>query len=158
MIQGYSATGSEALRDSAMIAPVLADLRAQRVLIVNQRRRNGLIIYKPHHAEFAGPGAVVGGPFDTDAMSILPVGNWSLLPPTDPDQRQKAYLMRRQWVKLFKQVTENPIPVQRVQTILNQFENWFNVETVAKLPDEAIAALVGVLPQTVQKVRQMGEW
>ncbi|MDB9502220.1 hypothetical protein PN441_03990 [Spirulina major CS-329] len=143
---------------SDAIAQVLTDLRSQKLLVVNQRRRNGLIIYKQHHAEFAGPGAVVGSVFDTDVLNVLPVGNWSLLPPKDPEERQKAYLMRRQWVKLFKQVTENPIPTQRVQAILNQFENWFDVETVAQLPNEAIAALVGVLPQTVHKVRNLTEW
>ncbi len=37
--------------------------------------------------------------------------------------------------------------------ILNQFENYFGAETVAQLPDEAFALLVGVLPQTIRMMR-----
>ncbi|MDB9312444.1 hypothetical protein PN462_04950 [Spirulina sp. CS-785/01] len=137
---------------------ILVKLRGNEVFVVNSRRKNGLIIYKTHHAEFAGPGAVVGSVFDTDVTAILPVGNWSIVPPQNAAEQQRAYLMRRQWLKLFKQVTEKVDPLQRVQTILNQFENWFDADTVNLLPDRAIAHLVGVLPMTVREVRRKGEW
>ncbi|MEO1342310.1 MAG: hypothetical protein AAFV28_14475, partial [Cyanobacteria bacterium J06635_13] len=48
-----------------------------------------------------------------------------------------------------------PRATERAQVILNQFEHWFDVETVAELPDEALALLVGVLPQTIRKVRNI---
>ena len=84
----------------------------------------------------------------------MPVGNLSLLAPDSHEERQKAYLIRRQWIRLMKQITEKPIPQQRVQKILEQFEQYFDAETVAQLPDEAFALLVGVLPQTVNAVRR----
>jgi hypothetical protein len=123
------------------------------LLIVNARRRNGLILYKHYHAEFAGPGSAVGGPFDQDCQLALPVGNLSLLNPESTDDRTRAYLIRRQWVRLTRQITENPEPLRRAQMILNQFEHYFDLKTVAQLPDDALALLVGVLPQTIRKAR-----
>lgn len=134
-------------------AEILALLREQNILVVNPRRKNGLLIYKPYHAEFAGPGSVVGGVFDRDAIDVIAVGNLSLIHPQNPEERRQAYKMRRQWVRLTKQITDNPVPLERAQVILNQFENWFDAETTAKLPDEAFALLVGVLPTTIRKVR-----
>ncbi len=129
-------------------------LHSGQVLVVNSRRRNGLILYKGFHAEFAGPGAAVGSIHDLDCTLALPVGNLSLLSPDSHEERQKAYLIRRQWIRLMKQITEKPVPQQRVQKILEQFEQYFDSETVAQLPDEAFALLVGVLPQTVSAVRR----
>ena len=54
-------------------------LNQGRLAIVNPRRKNGLIVYKTYHAEFAGPGAIVGGQFDLDATKIIAVGNISLI-------------------------------------------------------------------------------
>ncbi|KAM3109481.1 hypothetical protein [Phormidesmis sp. 146-33] len=131
----------------------LNQLKSGKLLIVNSRRRNGLIIYKRFHAEFAGPGAAVGSFFDLDCEGILPVGDLSLVDPREQDDRQKAYLIRRQWIKLTQQLTDNPAPLQRAQMILNQFENYFGAETTAQLPDEAFALLVGVLPHTIYAAR-----
>lgn len=128
-------------------------VRSGQVLMVNSRRRNGLLLYKRYYAEFAGPGAVVGSIYDQDCEWVLPVGNLSLLSPESHEERQKAYLIRRQWIRLMKQITEKPVPQQRVQKILEQFEQYFDSETVAQVPDEAFARLVGVLPQTVRGTR-----
>ncbi len=136
---------------------ILAQLRDKQLLAINPRRKNGLILYKQYHAEFAGPGAIVGSLFDLDVVRVLPVGNLSLVYPQTSKERISAYLIRRQWVRLTKQITDNPVPLQRAQVILNQFENWFDSETAAQLPDEAFAFLVGVLPQTITKVRNSVE-
>ena len=118
------------------------------LLIVSPRRRNGLILFKRYHAEFAGPGAAVGGLIDRECQRVLPVGNLSLLSPESSEERQRAYLIRRQWVRLTIEITDNPTPLQRAQRILN-----FESEQRAQLPDEALAFLVGVLPETIRKVR-----
>ena len=99
------------------------------------------------------PGAIVGGQFDLDVTNVLSVGNISLVVPQDSQEKKRAYKMRRQWVRLTKQIIDNPNPPERAQVILNQFEHWFDMETVADLPDQAFALLVGVLPQTIRKVR-----
>ena len=141
------------LNQSLPTKEILAKLQSQELLVVNPRRKNGLIIYKKYHAEFAGPGAVIGGQFDLDTVNLIPVGKLSLIYPQTSEAKRRAYKMRRQWVKLTKQITDNPIPIERAQVILNQFEHWFDAETVEKLPDQAFALLVGVLPQTIMKVR-----
>lgn len=141
--------------DKIQIDRLLSGLRKQELSIVNPRRKNGLILYKKYHAEFIGPGAIVGGSFDLDTVNIIPVGTLSLVSPQNSQERRQAYKMRRQWVRLTKQIIDNPEPMERAQVILNQFEHWFDLETVASLPDEAFALLVGVLPQTIRKVRNI---
>jgi hypothetical protein len=133
---------------------VLCQLTSGQLWMVNSRRRNGLIIYKQFYAEFAGPGSAVGSFFDVNSHQVLPVGELSLICPEDQEERQKAYLIRRQWIRLTHQLTDNPVPAQRAQMILTQFDNYFGANTVAKIPDEAFALMVGVLPQTVNLLRQ----
>ncbi|MEM7726788.1 MAG: hypothetical protein AAF208_10510 [Cyanobacteria bacterium P01_A01_bin.45] len=135
---------------------LLDTLHSRAISVVNSRRRNGVILFKRYHAEFAGPGAVIGGDYDLDCYGVLPIGNLSILSTDSHEERQKAYLIRRQWIRLIKQITEHPIPQQRVCKILDQFEQYFPSEIVSRLPDEAFALLVGVLPQTVKSVRCSG--
>jgi hypothetical protein len=118
------------------------------LLIVSPRRRNGLILFKRYHAEFAGPGAAVGGLIDRDCQRVLPIGNLSLISPESSEERQRAYLIRRQWVRLTIEIIDNLTPLQRAQRILH-----LESEQRAQLPDETLALLVGVLPETIRKAR-----
>jgi len=128
-------------------------LQKGRLLTINRCKRNGLIIYKTHHAEFAGPGAAVGGNCDLDCQRVIPVGNLSLIVPDNFDDRQTAYKIRIQWLRLMKKSTEYDDPLQRAEKLMFQFENFFDSQTLEQLPDEAFAQLVGVLPQTVKTAR-----
>jgi hypothetical protein len=140
--------------EGAEAATILAHIHSGKLWMVNSRRRNGLILCKAFHAEFAGPGAAVGSFFDADCHRVIPVGDLSLLHPQDHEDRQKAYLIRRQWIRLTQQFTDQSMPVQRAQMILNQFENYFDQETIARIPDEVLAQLVGVLPYSVRLARR----
>lgn len=133
---------------------ILQCIRKGQVWAINSRRRNGLILYKPFHAEFAGPGAAVGGSYDQDCQLVIPVGNLVLAQPNCHSDRQNAYLIRRQWIKLTQQFTDQSSPMQRAQMILNQFETYFDQQTIARVPDEAFAMLVGVLPYSVRMARR----
>jgi len=136
---------------------IIHDLRSQIQWVINPRRKNGIILYKPYHAEFAGPGAVIGGLFDRDVIKVLPVGKLSLILPNNSQEKQRAYLIRRQWIKLLSKILENPDPIQRAQVILNQFENWFDPQTASQVSNLAFANLIGVLPQTIAQVRNIGD-
>ena len=125
-------------------------IQINNLLIVSSQRRNGLILYKRYHAEFAGPGSAVGGEFDRDCQQALPVGNLSLVSPKSSDELQRAYLIRRQWIRLTRQITEERVPLRRAQLLLNQFKHYFEPEAMDQLPDEALALLVGVLPRTMR--------
>jgi hypothetical protein len=129
-------------------------IRGEQVWIVNSRQRNGVILCKPFHTEFAGPGAAVGGCLDLDCQQVIPMGKLSLVCPNSHQEQQNAYLIRRQWIKLTQQVTDKSMPQQRAQMILNQFETYFDQETIARIPDEAFALMVGVLPHTIRMARR----
>jgi hypothetical protein len=112
-------------------------------------------LYKRYHAEFAGPGAAVGGVFDRDSQQALPLGNLLLSCPESANGRQQAYKIRLGWIRLIQQIADNPLPLQRAQLLFNQFEGFFDATTIAQLPDEALALLVGVFPQTIRTARMM---
>ena len=133
---------------------LLHHLHQQQTLVIDPKRRNGVILVKPYHAEFAGPGAFIGGNLDKEVLECHPVGNiaWAYSQP--PDELIRALLIRRQWVLLLKQIVNNPHPTERAQLILNQMKRWFDSATVSTLTIEVFADLVGVLPQTIIAARQ----
>ncbi|MDQ2097576.1 MAG: hypothetical protein QQW96_08015 [Tychonema bourrellyi B0820] len=45
--------------------------------------------------------------------------------------------------------------LERAQMLLTQFEQYFDAETVAQIPDRALALLIGVFPQTIRSARQI---
>lgn len=132
---------------------IIAELSSGKLLLVDSRRRNGLILIKRFHAEFAGPGAAVGGAFDVDSQQAIPVGDFCLVYPESPEARQKAFGIRRHWVRLTEQLTAKPEALERAQMLLTQFEHYFDVPTVAQIPDRALALLIGVFPHTIGKAR-----
>ncbi|MEG5018450.1 MULTISPECIES: hypothetical protein [unclassified Microcoleus] len=134
---------------------ILAEINSGKLLMVDSRRRNGLILIKRFHAEFAGPGAAVGGAFDVDSVQAISVGDFCLVCPHSPQEIQKALGIRRQWVRLMEQLTAKPAALERAQMVLTQFEQYLDSETVAQIPDEALAHLVGVFPQTIRAARQI---
>lgn len=135
-------------------AELMAQINSGQLLMVDRRRRNGLILYKQFHAEFAGPGAAVGGLFDIDCHRVIPVGDLLIATPQSHRERQEAFLIRRQWIKLTQQFTDESVPIKRAQMVLEQFENYFDRSMTEHLPDEAFALLVGVLPQTIRMARR----
>ena len=126
--------------------------------VVNSRRRNGLIVLREFHAEFAGPGAAVGGDLDEDIVRVIPIGNLSLLEPDSHEAHQNAIKIRLQWIRLTQNFTDQPSPDDRARMILEQFKTYFDQDTVDQVPDEAFALLVGVLPQTIHRVRAGFVW
>jgi len=132
----------------------IAELNSGKLLMVDGRRRNGLILIKRFHAEFAGPGAAVGGAFDVDSQQAIPVGDFCLVCPQSPQERQKAFGIRRHWVRLTEQLTAKSEALERSQMLLTQFEQYFDAATVVQIPDRALALLIGVFPQTIRRARQ----
>lgn len=136
-------------------ATLLSRIQAGEMLMVNSRRKNGLILGKKFHAEFAGPGAAIGGALDGDCEWILPVGSLSLLPLVALPEQEKALKIRLQWMKLIIQnFGEDATAMERSFSLLDRFESYFDAATISRVPDEAWANLIGVLPQTVQAARR----
>lgn len=137
---------------------ILKRLSSGELWVVNSRRRNGLILFKEFYAEFAGPGAAVGGSFDLDCKQVIPLGTLSLIQPDDPEDQQKALRIRLQWIRLTQNFTDKADPYDRAQMILEQFKNYFDQSIVEGVPDEAFAMLVGVLPCTMRIARGRLSW
>ena len=133
---------------------VLEKINNGKLWIVNSRRRNGIVIYKKFHAEFAGPGAAVGGVLDTDCTRITALGNLSLVKPKSHEEKQKAIRIRLQWVRLTQNFTDKPVSTERAQMILEQFKMYFDQSIVDQVPDEAFSRLVGVFPHTIRQARR----
>ncbi|MBE7381697.1 MAG: hypothetical protein F6J95_009845 [Leptolyngbya sp. SIO1E4] len=132
---------------------VLDQINDGKLWIVNSRRRNGIVVYKKFHAEFAGPGAAVGGVLDTACTQITALGNLSLVEPRSYEEQQKAIRIRLQWVRLTQNFTDKPVPLERAQMILEQFKTYFDQSILDSVPDEAFSLLVGVFPHTVRQAR-----
>ena len=141
--------------DNLHSSDIIKELNSGKLLLVDSRRRNGLILIKHFHAEFAGPGAAVGGAFDVESVQAIPVGEFCLVCPQSPQERQKAYGIRRHWVRLMEQLTAKPFALERAQMLLTQFEQYFDAETLAQIPDRALALLIGVFPQTIRSAREL---
>ncbi|MGC1309641.1 MAG: hypothetical protein WA885_20655 [Phormidesmis sp.] len=137
---------------------VVDKIESGRLWVVNSRRRNGIIVLREFHAEFAGPGAAVGGDLDDGIVKIIPIGNLSLLEPDSHEAHQNAIKIRLQWIRLTQNFTDQPSPDDRARMILEQFKTYFDQATVDLVPDEAFALLVGVLPQTIHRVRSGFVW
>lgn len=132
---------------------MLEQIKAGQLFIVS-RRRNGLILYKRFYADFAGPGAAVGGNLDQDCEAILEVGNLQLLSPNSPQEEEEAYRIRRQWTILTKQLTDTELPQARARLILSHFDNYFAPAVVDQIPNEAFSLMVGIFPETVAEARR----
>jgi len=131
----------------------LSQLKSGKVWIVSKKRRNGLIVYKRCHSEFAGPGAVVGGICDSDCQGCLPMGNLELVPAQSWEEVYQAYLTRIQWIRLIHGITSDSDAIKRAQKILQNFEGFFGAKAVSSTPDEAFALMVGVFPETIYEAR-----
>lgn len=133
---------------------ILTQLHSGQLLKVCGRRGSGIIICHCYHAELAGPGAAVGGIFDIDCREIIPVGKVALVYPQTKEERQKAYMVRQQWMRLTLKAMETHVPVQRAKTLLSLLERYLDSASVSQLPDDLVAQLIGVLPKTVRMARQ----
>ncbi len=132
---------------------LIRSLSSGQLLMVDPQRHNALIICKTFHAEFAGPGAAVGGPLDVESGGVVPIGDVALLHPRDHQERQNAYAKRLHWMRWLQQITDNPLPAQRARVLLFSLEEFFSADLVSQLPDDILARLVGVLPQTITAAR-----
>jgi len=140
------------------IDEVVEKIESGKLWVGNSRRRNGVMVLREFHAEFAGPGAAVGGDLDNDIVKLIPIGNLSLLEPDSHEAHQNAIKIRLQWIRLTQNFTDQPSPDDRARMILEQFKTYFDQSTVDTVPDEAFALLVGVLPQTIHRVRSGFVW
>ena len=135
-------------------AEIVSQLNSGQLLVVDSKKRCGLIVYKGFHAEFAGPGSAVGSFFDIGQERIIPIGDLTLIYPEKYEERQQAYAIRRKWIQVMEDITTKEVPLKRAEMILERFEQCFDRSTAAQIPDESLSLLVGVMPSTIRKARR----
>jgi hypothetical protein len=133
---------------------ILNQLQSGQLLRVKGKPGNAIVICHRHHAELAGPGAAVGGPFDVDCRRVIPVGKISIVYPGSRDERRQAYALRKEWILLTQKAMESWVPLKCAQNVLTLLYKNFDPQIIDQLPDEVIAQLVGVFPKTISMVRQ----
>lgn len=127
--------------------------QTSRLLAIGEAKKSGLILCKPFHAEFAGPGAVVKVPGEQETVRLIAIGSPEIVEVVTHEERQRAYSRRIQWTRWLQKNTDHVEPSQRIEKLFFSFEAFFGRQILASLPDEALALLVGVLPQTITALR-----
>jgi hypothetical protein len=126
---------------------------SSRLLAVSEHKKSGLILCKAYHAEFAGPGAVVNAAVEQECTSIWAIGSPEIIEVVTPAERQKGYSRRIQWMRWLQKIADHSEPLVRAEKLLSGFEAFFGGSVLRGLPDEVLARLVGVLPQTIATAR-----
>lgn len=128
-------------------------LTTHRLLAVGEHKRCGLILCKPHYAEFAGPGAAIGTPIEQGYTAIIAIGMPEIVEVSSYTARQQAYSRRIQWVRWLHKIVSHPDPGQRAEKLLAGFEAFFGNRTLINLSDDVLALLAGVMPHTMTLLR-----
>ncbi|MEB3293591.1 MAG: hypothetical protein VKJ24_10560 [Synechococcales bacterium] len=124
------------------------------LLAISERRKSGLILCKAFHAEFVGPGAAINSSVEQPYQAIIAIGSPELVPAVSLEERRKAYGLRIQWGRWLYKIADQTDSVQRVEKLFAGFEGFFGRQVVMRLPSEVLAMLVGVLPSTIDQIRQ----
>ncbi|MGQ4649463.1 hypothetical protein [Lyngbya aestuarii] len=132
---------------------ILSRLQSGQLLKVKGLLGSAIIICHRHHAELAGPGAAVGSAFDLDCRQIIAIGRISLVYPESRIERQKAYLMRQKWILFTQKAMKSYVPLERANKLLILLYKYFEPQLIEQLPDEILEQLVGVLPETMGRIR-----
>lgn len=144
--------------DKALIArpssQLLQLLKSGQLLVLVDQPCTALILQKAFHAEFVGPGAAVGGVFDLNTTAIYPLGNVNFLSPETGLERKQAFQQRMDYIEALQSITIEQTPFSRSNRIFTYLHEWVGQEVTQHIPDELIASLVGVFPQTIAIARQ----
>lgn len=133
---------------------ILGALSTGQLLRLEGPENSALIICRRYYAEFVGPGAAVGGPFDVDCVQLIPIGPIAFHYLDNPLDKIQAFQVRHQWMNLAQKIVLDPVPLKRALAIMLRVQRYCGIEAVAQLPNDLLAQLAGVLPNTVAMARQ----
>ncbi len=144
---------SQVAQTTAQTAAMVGPTPPHRLLAVSENRKSGLILCQKFHAEFAGPGAAVFTSVEQPYTAVIAVGAPEVAQIMTYSDRQKAYSRRIQWIRWLEKIADSPNATQRAEKLLYSFEAFFDTAILTSLPDQVLALLAGVLPQTITSVR-----
>lgn len=134
---------------------VLNYLQNRHLIAIASESKGGLILCKRYHAELIGPGAALGGILDLDCTQVMIIGRIFLYELRSYSESQQALDNRQKWIYYLQNLVKLSDPLMRSQKILHLLSNFFESESeMAHLPDEILAMLAGVLPNTITLARK----
>ena len=110
----------------------------------------GLIIIKPFYADFAGPGAAIGGEFDRRCTAIYTVGNVQLQTPVTHAEREMTILTRVAYAEALTTLLNIQVPIRRSSLMIEHLCQWMPRDIAETIPAELIGKLISVPPATVK--------
>lgn len=129
-------------------------LQSGQFLFLAPDCQGGLILQKPHYADFVGPGGAIGSSFDTNCTAIYVIGVVNFRVPDTAEERQQAYQQRMAYSTQLMEIAAELTPLRRAFAMLKQLQQWVGVTETQKIPTDLIAHLAGVLPKTAAIARQ----
>jgi hypothetical protein len=129
-------------------------LKTGQLLCLEPEVRSALILRKGFYTDFVGPGAGVGGVFDLECTSVFALPYVKFTWPANFDERRQAFRQRLHYLEKLQEITLETLPATRAWLLLKQMMQWIGGEQTDRIPDELLAALAGVLPNTMAIARQ----
>ncbi len=115
----------------------------------------GLLLCRRFTADLVLEGALVGGSADARGLErVIPLGSIHLRFPTDEQDKQAGFEQRMQSIKYQQQVVGEPIPLDRVQKLLELLYTSFDRGLINTLSDADLAKAAGVLTSTMTLGKQ----
>lgn len=114
-----------------------------------------LVICHQYHAEIVGAGAAIGGLIDLRCRQLIPIGHLYFQLMESGKERQEACAVRKNWTRCMQKVLLEVEPSKRPSIILRIIEKHCGCSAAAKVPDQVLAQLAGVLPDRAMKARQV---
>lgn len=129
-------------------------LKSGQLLALSDQASAGLILQKPFHAEFVGPGAAIGGMFDVQCVTIHTFGQTEFVVPETLEERQQAFQRRLEDIATLQEICGD-VPLQRAVAVLDLFrQRQFALDEIQTIPQDVLAKLVGVMPTTMEMAWQ----
>lgn len=133
---------------------VMGVLSTGQMLRMEGPEHSALVICRRHYADLVGPGAAVGGPFDVDCQHFIPIGPISFCYIENAQQKMQAYSLRHQWMAQSQTIMLDPNPQKRALAIMLRVQRYCGIEAVLQMPDDLLAQLAAVLPNTIAMARR----
>lgn len=131
-------------------ATLLHRLQSGQIYSIPENCQSGLIILKSFYADFAGPGAAIGGEFDRCCTAVYAIESTHLENQTSLAAREHSLQTRIAYAEKLAAITRIAAPLHRGSLIVQHLSQWLSAERAMTIPYELIGKLVGISPITVK--------
>ncbi|MEM9136138.1 MAG: SLBB domain-containing protein [Cyanobacteria bacterium P01_F01_bin.42] len=129
-------------------------LKSGKILSIGGHVNAGVIIQKPLYADFVSHGSAIGGAFDLDCTAVYVLGTVQLSAPENCDDIGDAVHRRASDMELMRVLRRADSPLVRSIAMLRLLCSRFRGRQVQTVPQEVLAQLVGVVPDTLTEAWQ----